>query len=145
MRLLKLTVAIALCVSATPALTKVWQIKMVNRGPGGLQAFSPSYLAVAPGDSVSFVPVDMGHNAEMIPGMGPAGAAGFKGKMNEALTVKLTSPGLYVYKCFPHLSMGMIGLIKVGSADNRKSIVAQSLRLPPLAQRSLAAELAQVH
>ena len=37
--------------------------------------FEPSFVKIAPGDTVRFVSTDKGHNAETIKGMLPEGAA----------------------------------------------------------------------
>ena len=106
-------VALAL---ASPAAAKDVQVKMLNKGASGAMVFEPALVKVAPGDTVTFVPTDLGHNAESIAGMIPAGAAPFKGKMNQNLTVKFTKPGVYGYKCLPHYSMGMVGVVIVGNS-----------------------------
>jgi pseudoazurin len=100
---------------ASPAAAKDVQVKMLNKGNGRAMVFSPEVVKISPGDTVTFVSTDPGHNAESIPGMIPAGAAPFKGKMNQNLTVKFTKPGVYGYKCLPHYGMGMVGAVIVGS------------------------------
>ena len=99
---------------ASPAAAKDVQVKMLNNGARGAMVFEPALIKVAPGDTVTFVATDKGHNAEIISGMIPAGAAPFKGKMNQNLTVKFTKPGVYGYKCMPHYGMGMVGAVIVG-------------------------------
>lgn len=103
---------------ASPATAKDVQVKMLNKGADGAMVFEPALVKIAPGDTVTFVSTDPGHNAEGIPGMVPAGAAPFKGKMNQNLTVKFTKPGVYGYKCLPHYGMGMVGAVIVGSPSN---------------------------
>lgn len=128
---------------ATPAAAKTWQVKMVNAGPTGMSAFVPAFLAIKPGDSVKFIVVDKGHNAQSMPTMMPAGATAFKGKIDEEVEVVMTTPGLYGIKCQPHLSMGMVGLIQVGAASNVAEVTAASAKLPPLAKKTMTAALAQ--
>lgn len=106
--------AMALTV-AGPAAAKDVQVKMLNKGNGRAMVFSPEVVKIAPGDTVTFVATDKGHNAEIISTMLPAGAAPFKGKMNQNLTVKFTKPGTYGYKCLPHYGMGMVGAVIVGN------------------------------
>jgi len=103
-------------VAASPAAAKDWQVKMLNKGNGRAMVFSPEVVKIAPGDTVTFISADPSHNAESIAGMIPAGAAPFKGKMNQNLTVKFTKPGVYGYKCLPHYGMGMVGVVYVGSS-----------------------------
>ena len=100
---------------AAPADARDVQVKMLNQGAGRPMVFSPEVVKVAPGDTVTFVATDKGHNAEIISGMIPAGAAPFKGKMNQTFTVKFSKPGVYGYKCLPHYGMGMVGAVIVGS------------------------------
>ena len=100
---------------ASPAAAKDHQVKMLNKGARGAMVFEPALVNVAPGDTVTFVATDKGHNAEIISGMIPAGAAPFKGKMNQDLTVKFSKPGVYGYKCLPHYGMGMVGAVIVGN------------------------------
>lgn len=99
-----------------PAAAKDYQVKMLNKGNGRTMVFSPEVIKVAPGDTVTFIATDKSHNAESILTMIPAGAAPFKGKMNQNITVKFTKPGVYGYKCLPHYGMGMVGAVIVGSS-----------------------------
>ena len=92
---------------ASPAAAKDHQVKMLNNGARGAMVFEPALVKVAPGDTVTFVATDKGHNAEIISGMIPAGAAPFKGKMNQNLTVRFSKPGVYGYKCLPHYGQGI--------------------------------------
>ncbi len=124
--------------ASTAAQAKDVQVKMLNKGSTGMMVFEPAYVAVKPGDTVTFVPVDKGHNAQSLPGMIPAGAAPFAGKINEAVTVKFSKSGLYGYKCLPHAGMGMIGLVQVGAASNKPQIAAASASLPGLAKNKMA-------
>ncbi len=110
--------AAAALVIAGPAAAKDVQVKMLNKGAAGAMVFEPALVKIAPGDTVTFVSTDPGHNAESIATMLPAGAAPFKGKMNQNLTVKFTKPGVYGYKCLPHYGMGMVGAVIVGSPAN---------------------------
>jgi pseudoazurin len=104
---------------AAPALATEHQVQMLNKGPnGGMMVFEPSFLKIAPGDSIHFVATDKGHNVMSIDGMAPEGAAPFQGKMNEDLTVTFDKPGVYGFECKPHYGMGMVGLVIVGDASN---------------------------
>lgn len=100
---------------AAPAAAKDVQVRMLNKGASGAMVFEPALVKIAPGDTVTFVAVDKGHNAEVLSTMIPAGASPFKGKMNENITVKFTKPGVYGYKCLPHYGMGMVGAVIVGN------------------------------
>jgi pseudoazurin len=111
---------------AAPAAAKDVQVKMLNKGAHGAMVFEPALVKVAPGDTVTFVATDKGHNAEIISTMMPAGAAPFKGKMNQNVTVKFTKPGVYGYKCLPHYGMGMVGAVIVGTPANAAQAKAVS-------------------
>jgi pseudoazurin len=129
--------------AASPAAAREWSVAMVNRGPDGAMDFRPAFLRIAPGDSVRFVAQDKGHNAESIPELTPAGAALFKGDLDNDIVVKFTRPGLYGYRCLPHFAMGMVGLIEVGKPANRAQSVAALAKLPPLARARMARFLQQ--
>jgi pseudoazurin len=126
-------------VMASPAAAKDVQVKMLNKGAKGAMVFEPALVKVAPGDTVTFVATDKGHNAEIISGMIPAGAAPFKGKMNQTLTVKFTKAGIYGYKCLPHYGMGMVGTVIVGNPSNAAQ--AKAVNHPGKAKQTFAALL----
>jgi pseudoazurin len=131
-------------IAASPAAAKQWQVQMLNKGSNGqMMAFEPAFLKIAPGDSVKFVATAKGHNAETIAGMLPAGAAPFKGKVNEEIEVTFTKAGLYGYKCLPHLGLGMVGLIEVGNASNKAAIASQAGSLPGLSKKVMTGLVAQ--
>lgn len=128
---------------ASPAAAKDYQVKMLNQGNGRTMVFSPELVRVAPGDTVTFVATDKSHNAESIAGMLPAGAAPFKGKMNQNITVKFTRPGIYGYKCLPHYGMGMVGLVVVGNGGTNAA-EAKAATHPGKAKQVFADLLAKV-
>ena len=103
---------------ALPATAAEHQVQMLNKGADGPMAFEPSFLKIAPGDTVRFVAADKGHNVLSVEGMSPDGAAPFQGKMNEDVTVTFDKPGVYGFECKPHYGMGMVGLIVVGDPVN---------------------------
>ena len=107
---------------ATAGVAETFEIKMLNKGETGRMVFEPAYLAVAPGDTVTFVPASKGHNAETIKGMIPGEAKKFKSKIGKEFSVTLTAEGLYGVKCTPHYSMGMVALIQVGAATNLSKV-----------------------
>lgn len=109
--------AIAMAVSA-PAFAAEHVVKMLNKGAAGMMVFEPALVKAVPGDTIRFVPTDKSHNAESINTMMPAGAAPFKGKMNQEVTMTVTKPGVYGVKCLPHYGMGMVALVKVGKPTN---------------------------
>jgi pseudoazurin len=136
--------AILVCGTSFAASAADYQVKMLNKGPDGqMMAFDPAFLKIAPGDSVTFVPVNKGHDVQSIDGMIPDGAQPWKGKVSQEITVQFTQPGVYGYKCLPHFGLGMVGLIEVG--DNPANLqAAEDVNLPPRAQKRMQAFFAEV-
>ncbi|OOL17364.1 pseudoazurin [Bombella intestini] len=104
----------ATALSATAATVDV---QMLNHGTHRY-SFEPAVVYIHSGDSVHFVPTDKGHNVQSIPGMTPDGAEPINVPFSQEKTVQFTKSGLYGYKCLPHVSMGMVGLIVVDNANN---------------------------
>jgi pseudoazurin len=144
MKTMIVALSVAAALTAVPAAAKEVQVKMLNKGPSGAMVFEPPLVTVKSGDSVRFIAVDKGHNAETIAGMLPAGAVPFKGKINEEIVVRFTKPGLYGYKCQPHLGMGMVGLVQVEGATNKPQVLAEASKLPGFGKRTMAGLLAKV-
>ncbi|MCT8997560.1 pseudoazurin [Chelativorans intermedius] len=113
-----LAAACVLLVTAGAANAEEHVIEMLNKGEKGTMVFVPDRIRAAPGDTLRFVAADKGHNAETIKGMVPEGASGFKGKINEEVTVVLEKEGVYGIKCAPHYGMGMVALVIVGEPVN---------------------------
>lgn len=136
MRISISTAALAVAMTGlmvAPAFAADHEIKMMNKGEVGTMVFEPAFVQAQPGDTVTFVAVDKGHNAETIKDMLPEGADAFKGKMGETITVTLDAPGVYGVKCAPHFGMGMVVLITVG--DELPNLdLAKGIKLPPKAQ-----------
>jgi len=108
---------------------------MLNMGKHGMFQLEPSFLKVAPGDTVHFVAKDKGHDVESIASMLPDGAEPFKGEMNKDLTVTFAKPGVYGIKCNPHYGMGMVALVVVGDpGSNLKA--AESVNQPGKAKKA---------
>lgn len=108
----------ALALMAGQAMAADFEIKMMNKGTAGAMVFEPEFLAVQPGDTINFVPVDKGHNVESIAGMLPDGVEPFKSVMSKPFSLTVTVEGVYGIKCTPHFGMGMVGLIQVGAPSN---------------------------
>ena len=112
----------------------VHDIEMLNQdptNPRNRMVFSPRMLAVEPGDTVRFLPIAAGHNAQTIDGMVPDAAEGWRSQLNREFEVTLNVPGVYGYMCLPHLGMGMVGAIFVrgeGMLDNLEAAQAVQQR-----------------
>lgn len=98
----------------TPALAADFEVHMLNKGVAGAMVFEPAFVQVQPGDTVTFIPTDKGHNVETIKDMLPEGVEPFKSKVNETYTVTFDVPGAYGVKCTPHFAMGMVAMVLVG-------------------------------
>ena len=129
---------------AAPACAKDIVVQMKNKGAAGLMVFEPAFVQAAQGDRIRFVPTDLAHNAEPIPGMLPAGVVAGAGAMNKEYVLTLTKPGLYGIKCKPHFGMGMIALIKAGTkpAPNAAVVRTAAATMPPLAKKRMEPLLA---
>lgn len=148
-------------------------IKMLNTAPEGEQAtvnhndhshdshnhdghdsslphnnvFSPDILEIKPGDSVTFVPTDTGHNSAAKRGMVPEGVERWNSPLDKEFTVTLTEPGVYGYICVPHYEVGMVGLIVVrenptDEIPNLKK--AKKVRHPGMAKKAFKALFARL-
>lgn len=131
-RKLRLIAAVlaGLCVQAADAAEI--EVKMLNKGAAGAMVFEPEFIRAEVGDTVHFVPVDKGHNAETINGMVPDGAEMVVGKMNEEVTIEITTPGVWGIRCKPHFGLGMVALIAAGDPVNLDA--AKAAKVPPKAR-----------
>ncbi|MCB1747154.1 MAG: hypothetical protein KDK06_08245 [Gammaproteobacteria bacterium] len=81
---------------------------------GVVTQWAPLVTFAAPGDTIVFRQMT-GHDSEALEGMIPTGAEPWKSALGEeGFSVTLTEPGAYMFKCNPHVSMGMVGAIVVG-------------------------------
>jgi pseudoazurin len=135
-----MTVTVALL--STAAFAETFEIKMLNRGEDGAMVFEPSFVAAMPGDTISFLAVDRGHDVESIEGMLPDGVEPFKSSLSEPFSITLDQEGLYGIKCSPHYALGMVALIQVGAPVNLEA--AQSVTHRGKAAQRFAADFAQV-
>ena len=145
MKTLKVWAAVAVvALTAVPTFAANFEVQMLNKGAdGGTMVFEPALTQIAPGDTVTFLPTDKGHNAEAIKDMLPEGAEGFKGAMGKEVVVTFTQAGAYGVKCAPHLGMGMVALIIVGDAPANLDAV-KAITVPNKAQERLDAIFAQL-
>ncbi|MEQ8659419.1 MAG: plastocyanin/azurin family copper-binding protein [Gammaproteobacteria bacterium] len=83
---------------------------------GVVTQWRPMITFAQPGDSLRFKNMT-GHDTETIEGMIPEGAEGWKSQLgDEGYNVNLETEGVYVFKCNPHISTGMVGVVVVGDA-----------------------------
>jgi pseudoazurin len=126
---------------ALPAAAADFEVHMLNKGAAGAMVFEPAFVKVAPGDTVTFIPTDKGHDVETIKGMIPEGAEAFKSKMNETYKATFDKPGVYGVKCTPHVGMGMVGVVLVGDAPANLDAVKTG-KLPKKARERMDAAIA---
>lgn len=101
---------------ATSAFAEDATVEMWNKDPDDKKrkmVFSQEIVTIEAGESVTWLATDKGHNVQMI-----AGPEGYdlpkKSKLGKDVTITFDEPGVYVYVCTPHASMGMIGIVVVG-------------------------------
>ena len=117
MRKLLSTVSLILAL-ATPALAEDMTIDMLNtREDGAKMVYSEDIARIEVGDTITWLPTSKGHNVEFI--AGPDGwDAPKKSKLSKEYAYTFDTPGVYLYQCTPHKSMGMIAVVVVGDGDN---------------------------
>jgi pseudoazurin len=117
MRKLLSSVSIILAL-ATPALAEDMTIDMLNkREDGAKMVYSEDIARIEVGDTITWVPTSKGHNVEFI--AGPDGwDAPRKSKLSKEVAITFDTPGVYLYQCTPHKTMGMIAIVVVGDGDN---------------------------
>lgn len=138
--------ALSIAVAQTASAAEV-VVEMLNRDKATnmAQVFKPGLVKVAKGDTVKWVATNPGHNVAFVAGGVPAGVAPFTSGYAKEIKYKFDKPGIYVYKCTPHLGMGMVGLVLVGN-DKSNLAAAKAAFVPPLAKKRLEplfAELAK--
>jgi pseudoazurin len=103
---------------STPALAADTTVEMLNkRDDGAKMVYSEDITRIDVGDTITWVPTSKGHNVEFI--AGPDGwKAPRKSKLNKEVEMTFDTPGVYVYQCSPHKTMGMIAIVVVGDGDN---------------------------
>ena len=117
MKKLLSTVAVMVALT-TSAYAEDTTIEMLNkRDDGAKMVYSEDITRIDVGDTITWVPTSKGHNVEFI--AGPDGwKAPKKSKLNKEVEMTFDTPGVYLYQCSPHKSMGMIAIVVVGDGDN---------------------------
>lgn len=113
-------------------------VHIMNRDPKTNISFlySPGVVRVAPGDTVNWVSTNSMHNVSFVAGGVPVGVPQFTSGFQTQISYKFSKPGIYFYKCGPHYSLGMVGVVVVG--NDRSNLAALSkLDLPIAAKQRL--------
>ena len=114
MKNLLLSAAAIFITTSTVAFSDDTTIEMLNkREDGARMVYSEDIARINIGDTITWVPKSKGHNVEFI--AGPNGwKAPRKSKNGKEVAITFDTPGVYLYQCTPHKSMGMIALVVVG-------------------------------
>jgi pseudoazurin len=102
---------------ATTAYAEDMTVEMLNkRDDGAKMVYSEDIARIDVGDTITWVPTSKGHNVEFI--AGPDGwKAPKKSKLNKEVAITFDTPGVYLYQCSPHKTMGMIAIVVVGKPE----------------------------
>jgi len=104
-----------------------YNVKMLNYGEAGSMVFEPSFLRIQSGDTVTFIPTDLGHNTRSF--LTPKPEKTWNSTLGETFSITPQTEGIYVYYCSPHLVMAMMGMIQVGEPKNFEQAKESSERL----------------
>tara|TARA_B100000214_G_scaffold88105_1_gene60569 strand:+ start:838 stop:1278 length:441 start_codon:yes stop_codon:yes gene_type:complete len=124
-----LSIAFGSVFYAGQALADNTTVEMLNkRDDGAKMAYSEDITRIAVGDTITWVPTSKGHNVHFI-----AGPEGWelpkKSKNNKEVAITFDTPGVYLYQCTPHATMGMIAMVIVGDdTSNLDDIKSMKLR-----------------
>lgn len=108
----------------TPVFGADITIEMLNkRDDGAKMVYSQDVAKIDVGDTITWTPTSKGHNVEFI-----AAPEGWelpkKSKNNKEVSITFDTPGIYLYQCTPHASMGMIALVVVGDDTSNLDAIA---------------------
>ena len=106
--------AVLLAIGMGTAHAEDITIDMLNkRDDGAKMVYSQDIATINVGDTITWLPTQKGHNVEFI--AGPDGwEAPKKSKLGKEYAYTFDTPGVYLYQCTPHKSMGMIAIVVVG-------------------------------
>ena len=117
MKLLSITVAVLMAMSF-PVYAGDIAIEMLNkRDDGAKMVYGTDIARVEVGTTITWIPTSKGHNVEFIAGPDDWEAPK-KSKLGKEYAYTFDTPGVYLYQCTPHKSMGMIAVVVVGDGDN---------------------------
>ena len=121
----KLFIVIFAFFFVTNAYSADAQIEMLNkRDDGARMVYSKEVVKIDTGQSIEWVAKDKGHNVEMV--AGPDGSTlPKKSKLSKNFTMTFDKPGIYIYKCTPHVGLGMIGIVVVGGNSSNKDAISK--------------------
>jgi len=137
------TVALMVALS-TPAFAVDTTVEMLNkRDDGAKMAYSEDISTIEVGDSITWLPTSKGHNVEFI--AGPDGwDAPRKSKLSKEVTITFDTPGVYLYQCSPHKTMGMIAIVVVGELTQEGVDAIKDAKVKGKSKKKLKALLADL-
>ena len=138
MRLLILASAAVALFAAQAAAAAEVVVEMLNRDKAAnvSNVYKPGLVKINKGDTAKWVATNPGHNVAFVQGGVPAGVALFTSGFTKEISYKFDKPGIYLYKCTPHLGLGMVGLVVVGN-DKSNLAAVKAAYVPPLAKKRL--------
>ena len=137
------TVAV-LATLSTPAFAADISVDMLNkRDDGAKMVYSEDISTIEVGDSITWLPTSKGHNVEFI--AGPDGwDAPRKSKLGKEVTITFDTPGVYLYQCSPHKTMGMIAIVIVGELTQEGVDAIKGAKVKGKSKKKLKALLADL-
>lgn len=88
-------------------------------------SFDPEVVFIEPGDTVAWKNM-ISHNTNSMgdeQGLIPEQAENWVSDLNQNYHRQFSVEGVYIYKCDPHYSLGMVGAIVVGKPHNLEAVV----------------------
>jgi len=129
---------------AVPAFAEDLTIGMLNkRDDGAKMVYSQDIATIEVGDTITWEPTQKGHNVEFI--AGPDGwKAPKKSKLSKEVAITFDTPGVYLYQCTPHKTMGMIAIVVVGELTQEGVDAIKGAKVKGKSKKKLKALLAEL-
>ena len=127
LKIVALVLTLIMAVLVTPTLYAAdMEVEMLNRRDDGAKmVYSEDIVRIDIGDTITWVPTTKGHNVHFL-----AGPEGWdipkKSKQNKEVEITFDIPGVYLYQCTPHATMGMIGMVVVGDDVSNTDAIAKA-------------------
>jgi pseudoazurin len=138
----KILLLIGLTFSINPLMAATFEVEMLNRLGKESMVYSKNIVMVEPGDTVKWLSASKGHNVQFL--TVPDGVDSFKSKLSVDTEYTFTIPGIYLYQCTPHKSMGMIAVVVVGGDKGNLNAISSS-RVGGKSKKRLAQILTQLN
>jgi len=102
-----------------------FDIDMLNkRSDGEKMVYSQDVIYINTNDTINWLPTSPGHNVEFIAFPSNADVPQKPSKVGKEFSFTFIEPGIYLYQCSPHKSMGMIALVVVNDDTSNLDEVA---------------------